>query len=519
MYKRKLLYFGLVTSFILLLALVSTAISAQLNRENLKQSHIAYSLLVEHEKLSSTSYRLFKQLIDGVIFGKNANQAFVRNKQAIISQSLVAIRQLKAQQHEVHGLEFTHERVEDTGELERLINEIIAGFQEVVTKINDSPLNQQEDLRSLLEVKIDNQFREVINLAVTRQGRFVAAINARIDTLNTAVVWFSIGLGVLSFPIIIYGCYWLFNQLYQPIILIRSATNTIASGEYDKPISEKLDEEFEGLAMSINQLAARLIAHESNALESKKQLEVEVEQRNSELTKANLQLTKIDARRRQFIADVSHELRTPLTIIRGEAQVTLRMQSASQEDYTATLLSILEQSVNLSDLVDDLLFLTRAEMNQLELNIALVDINPLLQAEVNRWQRRCEDRTLSLVVTDDLKSLEVLIDKPRIQQVLSVLLDNAHKYSRAGGSIEVQLSLQQAFISIAIKDSGDGISAAEIENVFERFVRFSKNNEGLGLGLPIAKAIIDAHGGNISVVSNQGEGATFIITLPLAQSA
>ncbi|AGH43404.1 histidine kinase dimerization/phospho-acceptor domain-containing protein [Paraglaciecola psychrophila] len=84
-------------------------------------------------------------------------------------------------------------------------------------------------------------------------------------------------------------------------------------------------------------------------------MEFTVEQRTRELTNANLKLTKIDSRRRQFIADVSHELRTPLTIIRGEAQVTLRLKSACEEDYQATLTAILEQSVNLSRLVDDLL--------------------------------------------------------------------------------------------------------------------------------------------------------------------
>ena len=120
----------------------------------------------------------------------------------------------------------------------------------------------------------------------------MASINAQINTLNTAIVWFTVGLGILSLSIIFYGCFWLFNQLYQPIILIRSATNAIASGEYDKPISETLDEEFQELASSINQLAERLKDHESKETTSRKQLELDVEQRTGELTRANLKLTK-----------------------------------------------------------------------------------------------------------------------------------------------------------------------------------------------------------------------------------
>lgn len=514
MYKRKLLFFGLTTAFIVLVALTYSAISANLTRENLKQSTIAQSLLVEHQQLSSISYRLFKQLTDEVIFGRNANQADVRRKQALIEDSLGNIRKLELEQRAALGVEVTQGSVEDTDELEKLLDEIIEEFQLVVVNLNTTPLSQQERLRRLLEVTIDDQFREAINAAVTRQSRVVAAINARIDTLNTAMVWFAVGLGALSFLLILYGCYWLFNQLYQPIVLIRGATNAIASGHYHQPISEKLDDEFEELAASINQLAARLQEHEANEEESRKNLEFEVEQRTSELTNANLQLTRIDARRRQFISDVSHELRTPLTIIRGEAQVTLRQRSACEEDYKATLTAILEQSVNLSRLVDDLLLLTRAEMNQLNLQFAATKIKPLLSAEVLKWQRLNKDREISLQADSCLDDAAVMIDESRIQQVLSILLDNAIKYSAPGLPIEVNVTQGSGFIIVAVKDTGQGISAAEVENVFERFVRFSKHNEGLGLGLSIAKAIVEAHGGQVMVESVQGEGSVFSITLP-----
>jgi signal transduction histidine kinase len=515
MYKRKLFYFGLTTAFILFLALISTAISAHLTRENLQQSNIAQSLLIEHEKLSSISYRLFKQLTDEIIFGRNANQAYVRKKQKLIQESVAQIRLLELEQRTALGISFTQGSVEDTDELVRLLDEIIAEFEEVVISNNQAPLNQQEQLRRLLEVTIDDQFREAINSAVARQSRVVAAINARIDTLNTTIVWFTVGLGALSLPLILYGCYWLFNQLYQPLILIANATNAIASGHYHQPISVILDDEFNELATSINQLAKRLQEHENNEGALRKQLELEVKQRTSELTDANLQLTKIDSRRRQFIADVSHELRTPLTIIRGEAQVTLRMRSASAQDYNQTLVSILEQAVNLSRLVDDLLLLTRAEMNQLNLELIPVEIMPLLKSEVVKWEKHEPNRSFILKVPDAIDEIIVMIDKQRIQQVISILLDNATKYSKLNQPIEVALEKSSTHITIAITDSGEGISAAEVDNIFERFVRFSKHNEGLGLGLPIAKVIVEAHGGRISVESSQGQGSVFSVVLPI----
>ena len=163
MYKRKLFYFGLTTAFILFLALLSTAISAHLTRENLHQSNIAQSLLVEHEKLSSISYRLFKQLTDEIIFGRNANQAYVRKKQNLIQQSISQIRKLEQEQRDALGLSFTKGSVEDTDELVRLIDEITVEFRAVVVSDNKAPLSQQAQLRRLLEVTIDDQFREAIN--------------------------------------------------------------------------------------------------------------------------------------------------------------------------------------------------------------------------------------------------------------------------------------------------------------------------------------------------------------------
>ena len=515
MYKRKLYLFGFTSAFIMVVALLCAAVAAHLTRTNLAQNNIAQALLVEHQQLSSISYRMFKQLTDELIFGQNANQAAIRNKRALIEQSLQKIRHLELQQREALGVEITQGSVEDTDELAQLLDSIIAEFKFIVSSNDNTPLNQQARVQQLLEVTIDDNFREAINSAVTRQSKVVSATNAQIETLNKAIVWFTIILGLFAFPFIILACYWLFNQLYQPLTIIRNGTEAIAAGNYQQRLPETLDAEFQALVHSLNQLASRLSEHELNEKQSRKQLEYEVEQRTRELTQANAQLTSIDSRRRQFIADISHELRTPLTIIRGEAQVTLRQAETSVQTYQETLNSILEQAINLSRLVDDLLLLARAEMSQLKLDKGHQRIAEIVKQQLAQWRRMYTSRDFTLHISPNADNVELLIDEQRFQQVMAILLDNACKYTTEKSPITVSLSTDKNNLNISVADAGSGISPADLEHIFERFVRFKSRTEGTGLGLTIAKAIVEAHGGEISARSSLGSGSTFTVTLPL----
>ncbi|WP_026294374.1 sensor histidine kinase [Salinimonas chungwhensis] len=516
MYKRKLFFFGLISTFILLIALGSAALSAHLTRENLQQSQIAQSLLTEHLQLSSVSYRLFKQLTDELLFGRNANQAKVRNKQQLITQALNRIRELEIVQREALGKEVTAGSIEDTAQLGELLETIIEEFNSITAVNLNEPLGQQARVQALLEDTIDNQFREAINAAVARQTRVVTTINTKIETLNTAIVWVTIGLGLLTGPFIIAGCYWLFNALYQPLIVLRTGTDAIAAGNYNYRLPETLDSEFSDLVKALNGLVERLAEHEAKAQAHRKQLTYEVAQRTRELTEANRLLTTIDARRRQFIADISHELRTPLTIIRGEAQVTLRQRTLSKDDYRATLNAILNQSVNLSRLVDDMLLLIRAEMNQLQLEPATVKLSRLIQDQILSWKKVYASREISFrchLVNEQTMS----VDKQRVSQVIAILLENALKYSGPDAPVSVSLEAKQQGYAVVIKDSGDGISPSDQAQIFERFVRLRGTGSGLGLGLPIAKAIVEAHHGTIDVASEVGHGARFTVYLPFTK--
>ena len=512
MYKHKLYLFGFISAAVLIIALAGVAVSAQITKENLRQSVTAQTLLSEHQMLSSISYRLFKQLTDELIFGRNANQALVRNKRQMIEESLRVIRDLEVQQREELGPDVTQGSVEDTDELEALIGEIITEFNEVIALNDQTPLSQQERLQQLLEYTIDNKFREAINAAVSRQSRMVSATNARIEALNSAIVWFSVILCLLVGPFIVFGCVWLFNQLYQPLTVIQSGTQVIASGNHNFRLPENLDREFDSLVQSLNQMAQQLAEHAQQQDTMRTQLQYEVDQRTSELTEANKQLTLLDARRKQFIADISHELRTPLTIIRGEAQVTLRQNNPVIDDYRGALQTVLDQVVSLSLLVDDLLLLARAEINQLRLYPDTIRVDALIENQLDHWQRKFPQREFQF--TRPEAETRIYADEQRLQQILTVLLDNATRYSPADTPVDVTLSEKDKWVELRVRDYGEGISPSDVQYIFERFVRFRPRTEGSGLGLSIARVLVEAHHGDIQVESELGRGSVFIVKLP-----
>ncbi|MDX1587777.1 MAG: ATP-binding protein [Oleiphilaceae bacterium] len=513
MYRKKLYLFGAMVSAVMLLALALAATSALITRANLEQSAVAQNLLMEHQQLSSISYRLFKQLTDELIFGESANQAAVRNKQTQIEASLQRIRRLEQAQRESLGKSATEGSIEDTDDLAMVIDTIIREFRQIAGNGGNTPLASQERVRTLLEDTIDNQFREAINTATARQTRVVTALNARISTLNSAMVWFSGLFALVSLPLVIWGCSWLFAQLYRPLESIRRAADAIARGHYQVRFDTPLDKEFATVADAFNILGERLAGHEQQANRLQQQLATEVDQRTRELVAANQRLTTLDQQRRQFLADVSHELRTPLTIIRGETQVLLRQQDVSTANYRETLDTVLQQSLQLSQLVDDLLLLARTDSDSLRLDIQKHTMADWLAIQFRRWKKLDPQREWRL--EQDLDGVTLAFDDQRLAQVLGIVIDNARQYSTPGSPIVISAGQDGRHGWIRVTNQGAGILPQDIPRIFERFVRLRRSGRGAGLGLAIAKTIIEAHGGTIEVDSQVDRDTRFTLTLPI----
>lgn len=218
-----------------------------------------------------------------------------------------------------------------------------------------------------------------------------------------------------------------------------------------------------------------------------------------------------------FVSDASHELRTPLTIIQTNLDIIKgAMPGETITENQKWLHNIQAETSRMTELINTLLFLARADANRQLLEKEYFLLKPLLVNAINSFEPIAQQHGIILDCKAD-DNLTVLGDAARLQQVLTILLDNAVRHTPVGGSVTITAGSDKNQLTIAVTDTGEGIAARHLAKIFNRFYQVdeSRHNGGSGLGLSLAKWIIDKHGGNIYAESTLGQGSTFTIKLPL----
>jgi two-component system phosphate regulon sensor histidine kinase PhoR len=229
-------------------------------------------------------------------------------------------------------------------------------------------------------------------------------------------------------------------------------------------------------------------------------------------------IRQLENTRREFVANVSHELRTPLSLIKGYVE-TLLDGAISDPALSAKFLQTIERHSNrLTNLIEDLLTISRLESGQITLQLRTVPLRPFATALIGELQARARDRGTT-IVNEIPEGLAGRADPDRLEQVFVNLLENAIKYGRAKGRVVVKGRAVNSHVELCVADDGPGIPAEANERVFERFYRVDKARSrdagGTGLGLAIVKHIVQSHGGKVWVESEPGHGARFYFTLPV----
>jgi signal transduction histidine kinase len=236
------------------------------------------------------------------------------------------------------------------------------------------------------------------------------------------------------------------------------------------------------------------------------------------LAEQNERLRELDRLKDEFVSLVSHELRTPLTSIRGYLELMLA-DGGLNDDQQRYLGIVDRNSERLLDLVSDLLFLAQIEAGKLAIESGTVDLKKVVDECIETSAPVADARGIQLE-SRTVRLPKIKGDHARLHQVLDNLLSNALKFTPTGGSVEVRLSPGEGVAVLEVQDTGCGIPQEEQDQLFERFFRSSIAAEnaipGTGLGLTITKAIVERHGGRISIESADGSGTTVRIELPLA---
>lgn len=314
---------------------------------------------------------------------------------------------------------------------------------------------------------------------------------------------------------------WLVSRsLTRSLAALRDGAREFSSGNLEHRIPELQEAKLSRLAQALNTMALEMSDHRQRTQNATAKLEAMVDERTLALKVSNDDLAAVDATRRRFLADISHEFRTPLTVIRGESDIALRGANKTEAEYREALQRILDQADHATHLVDDLLFVARANAGEPRLKLGPVSIADLVCTLCTEFDVTAKQKGIAIKQRTTGVPAVIFGDGERLRQVFAILMDNALRYSKRGGNVDVSVAVAHGQVQIRFRDYGIGLTDEDAELAFERFYRGHKAQEhavGTGLGLPVAKAIVEAHKGSISLEGKPGAGATATVTLPLTQ--
>jgi signal transduction histidine kinase len=313
-----------------------------------------------------------------------------------------------------------------------------------------------------------------------------ATVNRAYRILFTAILLAIVLIGVVG---VFYS-----RQITKPLQKMNLTALEMAEGNYAVRTNIKQNDEVGQLSRSIDYLAAKLGATVS-------------------------ELERLEQMRKDLISNVSHEFRTPLTLIRGSVETLIDGAAADEAEVQKQYQRIFQETKGLERLVNDLLDLSRLQSGKFALQLEELDLGALVAEVAVNLQTLAVKKHITIVTDIQDAFPPVWGDYYRLRQLLVIFIDNAIKYSDNGTKIGLTLSAGTE-VQLTIADQGSGISDADLPYIWERFYKVDKargkSGSGAGLGLTIAKYLIEAHHGSVTVASRLGEGTTVAIKLPLA---
>ena len=362
----------------------------------------------------------------------------------------------------------------DTSKLSGLVKQALSGQNSYLTTVTTANQGIRLYATSFLNLFNDQPVVVVV-------GQLTTEITDVLHTFMYIIIFAMIGVIVLAGL----GGLFLADRVLRPVERITKTAQKIEGSDLSQRIDVKTDDELGRLAVTLNEMIGRL--------------------------------EESFSRQRQFTADASHELRTPLAVMQAEATLALSKERAP-DDYRKALETISQESDYMSSVIGKLLFLARSDAGKEQLNFEDVDLKELIIGLAANIEAFAQDKGIKFTV-DTKDDVNVSGDKVKLRQLFTNILENAVRYTPADGKISISLLEKESNAVVSISDTGIGIPPEHLPHIFERFYRVDKARAradgGVGLGLAIAKIIVESHKGKIEVESEVGKGTTFIVSIPV----
>lgn len=354
------------------------------------------------------------------------------------------------------------------------------------------------------------EFQLKLEQEISRGDEQVDAATGLALSLSRAVIIaciFCLFLAVTSWAIV-HGL--LLRRLGPGLRRLEEGTRAFATGDLRHRVDLGGQDELAKLSAAFDTMAEQILEKQRTLQQARVDLERAVKERTEQLEEANSELSASDGRRRAFLADIGHELRTPLTIIRGEAQVALR--TADQPDFRPheVFERIIEHTLDLSRMVEDLFLIARAEAGGLPMNPKRVDLRELIARVAGDFAALVADGGATINAMPG-PALFWVIDPDRLRRALAALVDNALRHTHGGVNVVIDTRRTDGGVEIIVADDGPGIDPTIVPELFQRFRRGHTQGEGSGLGLSLVRALVEAQGGHARLENRAEGGARAIL--------
>jgi heavy metal sensor kinase len=354
------------------------------------------------------------------------------------------------------------------------------------------PVPEAKESRGFARAAAAGRAFRVMTRPITIDGHdyfiLLAADTRQADAAVERFAWLLLAALPLALGLASAGGYWMSRRALRPVGMITESARSIGASNLSKRVEVPATaDELQRLSETLNEMISRLEASFKGMA--------------------------------QFTADASHELRTPVTLIRTAAELSLR-QPQTENAYREALQLILEESERTTSLIEKLMILARNDAGSEVFLCDPVDLCSIVRGVVRQGKTLAQAKALTMSSELPPSPVAIMGDAPKLHQLFLTFVDNAVKYTPPGGTVKVRLGVQEGWARVVVQDSGIGIPREDLPSIFERFYRADKARsrelDGFGLGLAIAKTIADAHHAKIHVESTPEHGSVFTVSLALS---